>query len=172
MTTERSVMSLDQVSADINWEASVTEFSEVPSAKMFAWKNAIDAHLAARNAVVSDESWRPVVSKVLTALDIATGDTDPNIDPDMTDDEVRDEYPEIWAMQKLSLLLANQPESLASRKVAVPDGWKLVPIEPTLEMLRAADRLPDNFSLGDEWEAMLNSVPADQSMLASQDEVK
>jgi hypothetical protein len=49
------------------------------------------------------------VLAVLSALDVATGDSDPNIDPDMTDDEVRDEYPEVWAMQQLSALLAASP---------------------------------------------------------------
>lgn len=49
--------------------------------------------------------WRAIVARVLTVLDMATGDTDPNIAPDMTDDEVCAEYPEIWACQQLSGLL-------------------------------------------------------------------
>ena len=41
--------------------------------------------------VAVPDGWINTVRAVLTALDKATGDTDPNIDPDMTDDEVRDE---------------------------------------------------------------------------------
>jgi hypothetical protein len=40
-----------------------------------------------------------------------------------------------------------------------PSGWKLVPVEPTIEMMRAADKLPENFSIGDEWKAMLSAAP-------------
>jgi hypothetical protein len=65
--------------------------------------------LAQGNGGVRD-GWKDMVRSVLSALDKATGDTDPNIDPDMTDDEVRDEYPEIWAMQQLSALLAASPQ--------------------------------------------------------------
>lgn len=141
--------------------------------------DALDAHLATHDAVVSGESWRPVVSRVLTALDIATGDTDPNIDPDMTDDEVRDEYPEIWAMQQLSLLLANQPESFASRKVAAPDGWKLVPDDiwshrgdwrtAVEHMCKSSDNDADDLLY---WQHQLETLDRIETMLASQDEVK
>lgn len=60
--------------------------------------------------------WRDTVRAVLTVLDKATGDTDPNIDPDMSDDEVRDEYPEIWAMQQLSALLSAAPHHPTTEK--------------------------------------------------------
>lgn len=40
--------------------------------------------------------------KIFGALDQALGDTDPFLDPDMTDEEVRDEEPLFWAAQKLS----------------------------------------------------------------------
>jgi hypothetical protein len=61
-----------------------------------------------------------IILRVLTALDIASGDSDPNIDPDMTDDEVRSEYPVVWSMQQLT--------SLASKLAAQRrEGWK----EPT-----------------------------------------
>lgn len=39
--------------------------------------------------------------KIFSALDDALGDTDPFLDPDMTDDEIRDEEPLFWAAQKL-----------------------------------------------------------------------
>lgn len=41
----------------------------------------------------------------------------------------------------------------------VPPGYVLAPVEPTPEMLRAANKLPDTFSLGDEYRAMLSSLP-------------
>ena len=37
---------------------------------------------------------------------------------------------------------------------AVPEGYVLVPVEPTDAMLEAARKLPDVFSIGDEWKAM------------------
>ena len=38
---------------------------------------------------------------------------------------------------------------------AVPEGFVLVPVEPTEAMLKAAHSLPDVFSLGDEYKAMI-----------------
>jgi len=73
------------------------------------------AHTLGEPVAVPDE-WRDTVCAVLTVLDKSTGDTDPNIDPDMTDDEVRDEYPEIWAMQQLSALLTAAPHHPTTEK--------------------------------------------------------
>lgn len=44
-------------------------------------------------------------------------------------------------------------------KTVIPAGWKLVPIEPTEEMLDAADKMPDVFAMGDEWRAMIAAAP-------------
>lgn len=55
---------------------------------------------------------REHLSAVLTALDIATGDTDPSIDYDMSDDDVRQELPAVWAMQQIAGMLA-APQSVA-----------------------------------------------------------
>jgi hypothetical protein len=52
------------------------------------------------------DGWREAILAVIDALDKATGDSDPNIDPDMTDKEVRDEYPEVWSMQQLTAMIA------------------------------------------------------------------
>ncbi|WP_010245242.1 hypothetical protein [Pantoea agglomerans] len=42
----------------------------------------------------------------------------------------------------------------------VPDGWKLVPIEPTEEMIAAGDQFMDGLSrLGDAYDAMLAAAP-------------
>jgi hypothetical protein len=42
---------------------------------------------------------------------------------------------------------------------AVVEGWKLVPVEPTQEMVKAAQTLPEVFSLGDEYHIMLAAAP-------------
>lgn len=43
---------------------------------------------------------------------------------------------------------------------SVPDGWKLVPVEPTPEMLMHAERtIPPTFSIGDEYRAMVAAAP-------------
>lgn len=42
----------------------------------------------------------------------------------------------------------------------VPEGWKLVPFEPTEEMIAAGDQFMDGLSrLGDAYEAMLAAAP-------------
>lgn len=46
--------------------------------------------------------------------------------------------------------------------VVVPQGWKLVPVEPTLEMMEAADiarPLPGCF-IAEVWATMLSAAPA------------
>ena len=48
---------------------------------------------------------------VVNALDGALGDTDPSIDPDATDDDVRDEHPVFWACQQMSAALAEGDEA-------------------------------------------------------------
>ena len=54
------------------------------------------------------DGWRQTLLECISVLDISTGDTDPNT----SDEEMRDEYPEVWVMQKLSELLAaaSKPE--------------------------------------------------------------
>ena len=46
------------------------------------------------------------VRDAISALDDALGDTDPVIDAEATDEEVRDEQPVFWACQRLSAALA------------------------------------------------------------------
>lgn len=52
-------------------------------------------------------------------------------------------------------------ELLALRKGReIPEGWKLVPIEPTEEMIAAGDQFMDGLSrLGDAYDAMLAAAP-------------
>lgn len=171
MTTERSGMSLETAIATMAamayakdaegivdaWEVIKSNLSRDAVVSADGWncircgaftdvcpKCADEMSFYARHAAVPD-GWRDVVSKVLTALDKATGDTDPNIDPDMTDDEVRDEYPEIWAMQKLSALLDATNLKEYERK-----GWVFVPVDPTDEMLHAS---------AIEWTRLCNGYP-------------
>ncbi len=70
---------------------------------------AVGKGLAPASPRAVPDGWRETILSVLSALDVATGDSDPNIDPDMNDDEVREEYPEVWAMQQLSAMLAAAP---------------------------------------------------------------
>lgn len=49
-------------------------------------------------------------------------------------------------------------ELLALRKAR--EGWKLVPVEPTEEMIAAGDQFMDGLSrLGDAYEAMITAAP-------------
>jgi len=52
-------------------------------------------------------------------------------------------------------------ELLALRKGReIPEGWKLVPVEPTEEMIAAGDQFMDGLSrLGDAYYAMLAAAP-------------
>ncbi|KOA70482.1 hypothetical protein [Pantoea sp. CFSAN033090] len=52
-------------------------------------------------------------------------------------------------------------ELLALRKGReIPEGWKLVPVEPTEEMIAAGDQFMDGLSrLGDAYDAMLAAAP-------------
>ena len=54
----------------------------------------------------------------------------------------------------------DQLEHILRAAPAVPQGWKLVPVEPTQEMLDHVNRtVPDLFELGDEYRAMLAAAP-------------
>lgn len=53
--------------------------------------------------------------------------------------------------------LFTRPAPAADR---VPEGWKLVPVEPTEEMIAAGDQFMDGLSrLGDAYDAMLAAAP-------------
>ena len=50
--------------------------------------------------------------------------------------------------------------ALLAAAPSMPQGWKLVPVEPTQEMLDHVNRtVPDLFELGDEYRAMLAAAP-------------
>jgi Lar family restriction alleviation protein len=41
----------------------------------------------------------------------------------------------------------------------VPDGWKLVPVDPTQDMIDAAEAIGEVFRTGEEWDAMIAAAP-------------
>jgi hypothetical protein len=44
------------------------------------------------------------IKEILLVLDDYLGDSDPYIDPDWTDDDIREEYPILWTFQQLVLM--------------------------------------------------------------------
>ncbi len=151
MTAERdSTMTLEQVRDSLR-EVGLNAGNQYKRSWCYQLADAIDAHLAARDAVVSDgkAQWDE-----LSAILGADGD---NVD-------------QVFRAAK----------DLASRKVAVPDGYVLVPIEPCWDQRNEGrELLIDGLENDPErmayviYKAMLNAAPSDQAMLsASQDEVK
>lgn len=53
-----------------------------------------------------DDKTRSILSKIHDALDRALGDTDPDIDEEMSDEEIRQYEPLFWAAWALAKLLA------------------------------------------------------------------
>ncbi len=72
---------------------------------------------------------------------------------------------EMWPIKSVtvhSALNYNVPIYLAAPQQAapaIPPGYVLVPVEPTEEMTRAANKLPDLLDIGDEWRAMIAAAP-------------
>ena len=50
------------------------------------------------------------IKAVTDVLDTVLGDTDPEIDDDWTEEEIRDEYPIMWCMQQLTKFVNKSPE--------------------------------------------------------------
>jgi hypothetical protein len=103
-----------------------------------------------------------IILRVLTALDIASGDSDPNIDPDMTDDEVRSEYPVVWSMQQLTSLaskLAAQKSDNAQLQYALEQSeakWIAAQKREGVDGIQARYRVP-----GEDWStwgAVFNAI--------------
>ncbi|WP_010246598.1 hypothetical protein [Pantoea agglomerans] len=56
--------------------------------------------------------------------------------------------------------LFTRPAPAVSLAKLMPEGWKLVPVEPTEEMIAAGDQFMDGLSrLGNAYEAMLAAAP-------------
>lgn len=59
---------------------------------------------------VNWEKWNSLervvtLKECVSVLDKALGDTDPCIDEEITEDEIKEEYPMFWVCQNLSLLI-------------------------------------------------------------------
>lgn len=85
-------------------------------------------------------------------------------------EEARDEIPfGLSEEEEMEIsLLAIALERLKATAPAVPEGWKLVPVEPTREMCDAFDKSSawedvefweGSFNLASGWEAMLSAAP-------------
>lgn len=61
-------------------------------------------------------------------------------------------------MDKLRALLTEQPQASAAQSAGVPDGWQLVPVEPTPAMLRAG--VHQAVGALPIYRAMLSAAPA------------
>ncbi|MCP4615965.1 MAG: hypothetical protein GY844_05975 [Bradyrhizobium sp.] len=58
-------------------------------------------------------------------------------------------------------LMERMAEAAQAKRGRVPEGWKLVPVEPTLEMIDAyLQNNPRFYSAKDDWAAMLAAAPA------------
>ncbi len=64
--------------------------------------------------------------------------------------------------QRIQWFTADQLRAYGDKRAreAVPEGWKLVPIEPTPEMLKAGDQKTWVLPARDCWDAMLAASPS------------
>ena len=78
------------------------------------------AIIACREALAQKDEQEPVAWKsrlveIHDALSYELGDTDPHIEDDMTDEEVREEMPVFWAAKEVATLIGDAPwDSLPS----------------------------------------------------------
>ena len=56
-------------------------------------------------------------------------------------------------------------EAVRAKQQGVPDGWQLVPEEPTLEMVRAATHSAVGFGTRAAYQAMLAAAPKPEAQL-------
>jgi len=97
--------------------------------------------------------------EVLTALDGTNEDIHRDDDAKMC--AAWDNLNDVAAPPAIVKQLAeNTLATLTAEPVRLPDGWQLVPIEPTDEMLAAGDKFMDGLSeLGNAYSAMLEAAP-------------
>lgn len=62
-------------------------------------------------------------------------------------------------VRELEAKAAQVDALLRASEGRVPEGWKLVPVEPTTEMINACHLVPDVMDVGDEYRAMLTASP-------------
>lgn len=73
--------------------------------------------LAENNALtVQNEKLKEALEDILHYLDIAGGDTDPNIPDDMTDEEIADEWPVMWACQLAAKALCQTTKTIKQKQ--------------------------------------------------------
>jgi hypothetical protein len=79
----------------------------------------------------------------------------------MTDEQIEKCWPTAFVMpatQRIKLLAFARAVLAADQ---VPEGWVLVPAEPTLEMmLCGTEWVNNNYLIGNAWKAMLAAAPA------------
>lgn len=87
-------------------------------------EEAVRAALTAALAAMQDHVIVPRdnLLSIISTIDNALGDTDPSIDADATDEEVRADYPIFWACQQLSAMLPPAPSQLSKRDDAERDS--------------------------------------------------
>ena len=103
-------------------------------------------------AMLRSRSLVPVGTKLYTRAAAPQGLTDERINELARTHLVAGDDGEIFGLEKFArALLAEQ--SAAPMALAVPDGWKLVPVEPTEEMIQAACLTQSNVQVGSysEW---------------------
>ena len=64
-----------------------------------------------------------------------------------------------WAGWKASRAALYENHSPDSAKMVVPEGWQLVPLEPTIEMVQAATHSAVGFGTRAAYRAMLAAAP-------------
>ena len=72
--------------------------------------------------------------------------------------------PETFIPYRALRAAINQLAALAAAQQVEPPGWKLVPVEPTLEMVAAlaTDKFPDDWEAGKSLQRKQMSLPEDQ----------
>ena len=64
-----------------------------------------------------------------------------------------------WAGWKASCAALSENHSPDSAKMVAPEGWQLVPVEPTIEMVKAATHSAVGFGTRAAYKAMLAAAP-------------
>ena len=104
---ELSQSYLDHLSYVIGFEKK----NQKPASTSWYVQRAITA---CREALAQKDEWEPVAWKrrlveIHDALSYELGDTDPHIEDDMTDEEMREEMPVFWAAKEVAKLMDEAP---------------------------------------------------------------
>ena len=111
----------------LEWIEAQPEPRMIGAAKVV---QSLRAALAQKDEQEQPVAWKRRLVEIHDALSYELGDTDPHIEDDMTDEEVREEMPVFWAAKEVATLIGDAPwDSLPS---ASPKSQPL-----TAEKLRA-----------------------------------